>query len=74
MVERERMELDGEVIEANKGIFRVKINENLTVTASLSGRIRMNSVKILVGDKVKVEVSPYDMSRGRIIYRNKNTG
>ena len=71
-VERDRIELDGEVIEANKGIFKVKVNDTLTVTASLSGKIRMNSVKILVGDKVRVEVSPYDMSKGRITYRNKS--
>jgi translation initiation factor IF-1 len=68
---RMRIELEGTVIEANKSQFNVKINDNLTVLATLSGRIRTNSVKILVGDRVIVEVSPYDTSRGRIIYRNK---
>jgi translation initiation factor IF-1 len=69
---RERLELDGVVIESNKGQFKVKINEGLTVLATLSGKIRTNSVKILVGDSVRVEVSPYDTTRGRIVYRYKN--
>jgi translation initiation factor IF-1 len=68
---RERLELDGVVIESNKGQFKVKINEGLTVLATLSGKIRTNSVKILVGDSVRVEVSPYDTTRGRIVYRYK---
>jgi len=72
MVERDRIELDGIVLEANKGQFTVKINETMTVRATLSGKIRMNSVKILVGDKVTVEVSEYDTSKGRIVYRHKS--
>ena len=71
MVDRDRMEMEGVVIESNKGQFKVKINENLTVLCTLGGRIRMNSVKILVGDKVRIEVSEYDTTRGRIVYRNK---
>lgn len=69
---RDRLEFEGEVVDANKGQFKVKINENMTVLCTLSGKIRMNSVKILVGDKVKIEVSEYDTTRGRIIYRNKS--
>jgi translation initiation factor IF-1 len=69
MSERDKIELDGEVIDSCKGKFKVKINDNLNVTCTLSGKIRMNSVKILVGDRVKVEVSEYDTSKGRIIYR-----
>lgn len=72
MSDRERMEFEGEVIDANKGKFRVKVNENLTVLCTLSGKIRMNSVKILIGDKVKIEVSEYDTTQGRITYRNKS--
>jgi translation initiation factor IF-1 len=68
---RMRLELDGTVVEANKGQFQVKVNDNLTVLATLSGKIRVNSVKILVGDKVRVEVSEYDTTRGRIVYRHK---
>jgi translation initiation factor IF-1 len=73
MVDRDRIELDGIVEESNKGQFRVKVNENMTVLCTLGGKIRMNSVKILVGDRVKIEVSPYDMTKGRIVYRNKTT-
>jgi translation initiation factor IF-1 len=69
---RERLELEGEVVDANKGQFRVQVNENLIVLCTLSGKIRMNSVKILVGDVVKIEVSEYDTTKGRIVYRNKS--
>jgi translation initiation factor IF-1 len=72
MADRDRLEFEGEVIDANKGKFKVKVSDNLTVLCTLSGKIRMNSVKILVGDKVRVEVSQYDTTQGRIIYRNKN--
>lgn len=68
---RVRLELDGIVIDANKGKFRVKINEALTVLCTLSGKIRQNSVKILIGDLVTVEISEYDTSMGRIVYRHK---
>ena len=70
--DRSRIELEGEVIDANKGKFKVKVNENLTVLCTLSGKIRMNSVKILIGDKVRIEVSEYDTTQGRITYRNKS--
>jgi translation initiation factor IF-1 len=70
---RMRLEFEGTVVEANKGKFKVKINETMTITATLSGRIRMNSVKILVGDVVRVEVSEYDTTQGRIVYRMKSS-
>lgn len=72
MSNRDRLELEGEVIDANKGKFKVKINDNYTVLCTLSGKIRMNSVKILTGDRVKVEVSEYDTTQGRIVYRIKS--
>jgi translation initiation factor IF-1 len=72
MADRDRLEFEGEVIDANKGKFKVKVNENLTVLCTLSGKIRMNSVKILIGDKVRIEVSEYDTTQGRIVYRNKS--
>lgn len=71
MADRDRLEFEGEVVDANKGKFKVKVNDNLTVLCTLSGKIRMNSVKILVGDKVRIEVSEYDTTQGRITYRNK---
>ncbi len=68
---RERMEVEGVVIDANKGKFRVQVNDDLIVLCTLSGKIRQNSVKILIGDSVRVEVGAYDTTQGRIIYRNK---
>lgn len=68
---RDRIELEGEVVDANKGIFRVNINSGYNVLCSLSGKIRQNSVRILVGDKVRIEISEYDTTKGRIIYRIK---
>jgi translation initiation factor IF-1 len=71
MNNRDRLEFEGEVLDANKGKFKVKVHENMIVLCTLSGKIRMNSVKILIGDKVKIEVSEYDTTQGRIIYRIK---
>ena len=71
MVERERMELEGVVIDSSNSKFKVQITDNYVVLCTLSGKIRQNSVRILLGDKVRVEVSPYDTNNGRIIYRNK---
>ena len=73
MTDRDRLEFEGIVIDSNKGKFKVKVNDNYTVMCSLSGKIRMNSVKILLGDKVKIEVSEYDTSQGRIVYRIKSS-
>ena len=63
---------DGEVIEAlPNATFKVKLPNGLIVTATISGKLRMNYIKILVGDTVTVEVSPYDISKGRITWRKK---
>jgi translation initiation factor IF-1 len=69
---RDKLEFEGEVIDSCKGKFNVRVSDTLNVLCTLSGKIRMNSVKILVGDKVKIEVSEYDTSQGRIIYRVKS--
>lgn len=71
MEKRERMEFNGTIIDANKGKFKVQINDNYVVSCTLSGKIRQNSVKILIGDLVTVEVSPFDVTQGRIVYRHK---
>lgn len=72
MGDRDRLEFEGEVVESNKGKFKVKVSDNYSVLCTLSGKIRMNSVKILLGDRVKIEVSEYDTSQGRIVYRIKS--
>lgn len=73
MVDKDRIEFEGEVIESNKGKFKVKVNENYIVLCTLSGKIRVNSVRILLGDRVRIEVSEYDPSQGRIVYRIKGS-
>lgn len=67
----DKLEFEGEVIESCKGKFRVKVNDGLVVLCTLSGKIRHNEVRILVGDKVKVETSIYSPVQGRITYRIK---
>lgn len=54
------------------GIFRVKLENGFQVIAHISGKIRRNFIKILLGDLVLIELSPYDLTRGRIIYRFKS--
>jgi translation initiation factor IF-1 len=68
---RQRLEFEGTVIDSNKGKFKVRVNDNYSVLCTLSGKIRTNSVRILLGDTVRVEVSEYDPSQGRIVYRIK---
>ncbi len=66
------LEFEGEVVDSSKGIFKVRISDSHSAICTLGGKVRVNSVKILIGDKVKIEVSPYDVTRGRIIYRAKS--
>ena len=68
---RDRMELEGTIIEAHRGcMFDVSINDNESkILASISGKMRKAFIKVVPGDRVTVEVSPYDMSKGRIIKR-----
>jgi translation initiation factor IF-1 len=66
------IELEGTIEEVlRNAVFRVRINENYLVTAVINGRMRQNRIQILQGDRVKLEVSTYDLSKGRITYRSK---
>lgn len=66
------IEVEGTVIDAQpNAMFKVKLENGHEVLAHISGKIRMNYIRILPGDKVKVELSPYDLSRGRITWRAK---
>ena len=68
----DKLEFDGVVTEAlPNAMFRVKCDNELQVLATISGRMRQYYIKILPGDRVTVEVSPYDPNRGRITYRHK---
>jgi translation initiation factor IF-1 len=70
--QEEKIEMEGQVIEALPGTqFRVTLTNEHTVLAYLSGKMRKNYIRILLGDRVKVELSPYDLARGRITYRFK---
>jgi translation initiation factor IF-1 len=72
MVKEEPIVVEGKVVEAlPNAMFRVEIEGGHTILAHVSGKMRMNFIRILPGDEVRVELSPYDLSRGRIIYRKK---
>jgi translation initiation factor IF-1 len=73
--QEEKIEMEGLIIEALPGtMFRVALTSGHTILAYLSGKMRKNYIRILLGDRVKVELSPYDLSRGRISYRFKKSG
>lgn len=66
------IEMEGEVIEVlRNAVFKVKLTNNFVITAHLSGKLHLNNIRILVGDQVKVEMSPYDLTKGRITWRVK---
>jgi translation initiation factor IF-1 len=72
MAKQSSIEQDGTIIEAlSNAMFRVELENGHILTAHISGKMRMNYIKILPGDKVKVEMSPYDLSKGRITFRYK---
>jgi translation initiation factor IF-1 len=72
MTKEEKVEVEGKILEAlPNAMFRVEVESGHKVLAHISGKMRMHYIKILPGDKVKVELSPYDLTRGRIIYREK---
>ncbi len=69
---KEVLEVDGTVIQAlPNAMFKVKLDTGHEVLAHVSGKMRMYYIHVLVGDRVKVELSPYDLTRGRIVYRYK---
>jgi len=70
--DKDVIELEGEITEAlPNALFRVKVETGQMVLAHVSGKIRKHFIRILPGDKVRVELSPYDLTRGRITYRMK---
>ncbi len=72
MAKQKSIEQDGTVTETlGNAMFRVELENGHIITAHISGKMRMHYIKILPGDKVKLEMSPYDLSKGRITYRYK---
>lgn len=72
MAKEELIEAEGTIVETlPNAMFRVELENGHVVLAHVSGKMRMHFIRILPGDKVKLELSPYDLTRGRITYRNK---
>ncbi|MGB4206134.1 MAG: translation initiation factor IF-1 [Bacteroidales bacterium] len=72
MAKQQAIEQDGVVLESlGNAMFRVELENGHVITTHISGKMRMHYIKILPGDKVKVEMSVYDLTKGRIIYRYK---
>ena len=72
MAKEDVIEVEGKVVDTlPNAMFKVELENGATILAHVSGKIRMNFIRILPGDKVTVELSPYDLTRGRITYRHK---
>ncbi|HRZ42612.1 MAG TPA: translation initiation factor IF-1 [Bacteroidales bacterium] len=72
MAKQKSIELDGTVIESlGNAMFRVELENGHVITAHISGKMRLHYIRILPGDRVKLEMSPYDLTKGRITYRYK---
>ena len=72
MAKQEGVTVEGTVVEAlPNAMFRVKLDNDHTVLAHISGKMRKNYIRILTGDSVTVELTPYDLSKGRIVYRGR---
>jgi len=72
LAKEESIRMQGAVEEVlPNAMFRVKLENNHLILAYISGKIRKHDIKILVGDNVQIEMSPYDLTRGRIVYRNR---
>lgn len=72
LAKKDVIEVEGKVIEPlPNAMFRVELESGHEVLAHISGKIRLNFIRILPGDRVRVELSPYDLARGRIVYRHR---
>ena len=72
MAREEVIEREGEVVETLPNtVFKVKLTDGPIITGYLSGKMRKNYIRILTGDKVRVELTPYDLKRGRIVFRER---
>ena len=72
MAKEDQIEMEGEIVDTLPNTnFRVKLENGHLVTAHISGKMRKNYIRILTGDKVRVELTPYDLTKGRITYRER---
>ena len=72
MPKEDCLELEGVVVDIQRNDIKIKLSNDAIITGYLAGKLRINNIRILIGDKVKVEMSPYDLTRGRITWREKN--
>lgn len=73
MAENEKLKMPGKIIEVLQGgNFKIQLENNVMVTGHVSGKMRVHKINILPGDTVDVELSPYDLTRGRIVYRHRD--
>lgn len=72
MAKQSAIEQDGTIVEAlSNAMFRIRLENGHEITGHISGKMRMHYIKILPGDKIRVEMSPYDLTKGRIVFRYK---
>lgn len=72
LAKEDKIEVEGKIVEAlSNAMFRVELPGNRVILAYISGKMRVHYIKIMPGDTVKVELSPYDLTKGRIVYREK---
>ncbi len=71
MSKSDAIQMDGIVEDITSNAFKVKLTNGAYIRATLAGKLRIHHIRILPGDKVTVEISPYDLTNGRIVYRNK---
>lgn len=72
MPKEDCLELEGTVVDIQRNDIKIKLSNDVIITGYLAGKLRINNIRILIGDRVKVEMSPYDLTRGRITWRAKN--
>lgn len=72
MAKEDQIEMEGKIVETLPNtMFRVELDNGHIITAHISGKMRKNYIRILTGDKVTIEMTPYDLTKGRIIYRER---
>lgn len=72
MAKDDCLELEGKVVDILRDDIKIELANGHVITGYLAGKLRINNIRVLIGDKVRVEMSPYDLTRGRITWRDKN--
>ncbi len=72
MAKNDCLELEGKVVDILRDDIKIELSNGHIITGYLAGKLRINNIRVLIGDKVRVEMSPYDLTRGRITWRDKN--